>query len=192
MNFMNTGSIKGLIASIGRPNERPAKKGIGEDKLKYVNPKLCTECGGACCKRCGCEFSPDDFSEISFETLKNEIEKGYISIDFAYGEEILRSSGVYFLRARNAGRPIVDTEDVRGSGCILLTDSGCKLDYEQRPSGGRLLIPAEEKKNFLGENTRICKSDYKIEECCDEWIPFQEIIGELINYFKDKDFPCSI
>lgn len=29
-------------------------------------------------------------------------------------------------------------------------------------------------------------------ECCYEWMLHQKIICELINYFKDKDFPCSI
>ena len=162
------------------------------DKAKNVNSELCAECGGECCKRCGCHFSPDDFEDISFEALKLEIKKGYISIDYVDGERILRSKGVYILRVRNKERPIVDTGYVRKSGCILLTDKGCKLDYEHRPSGGRLLIPAEIEKSFWGENIRICKSTYGIKECCYEWMPFQKTIYELIDYYDKKDFPCSI
>ena len=52
------------------------------DYSKNVNSKICSECGGECCKRCGCHFSPDDFKEISFEkggqkrnTLRNPAKK---------------------------------------------------------------------------------------------------------------------
>ena len=119
---------------------------------KNVNIEICSQCGGQCCKQCGCHFSPDDFEEISFEFLKKEIEKGYISIDYVDGEMIYQSIGVYILRARNKDAPVVDT-GLRRSACILLTEEGCKLDYEHRPTGGKLLIPSNEFSGFL-EKTR--------------------------------------
>lgn len=189
---MTDGNIAKLIASLDDSEERRRNIVKDYDKAKNVNSKICSECGGECCKRCGCHFSPDDFKEISFKILKKEIEKGYISIDYVDGEMIYRSLGVYILRARNAGRPIFDTGYIRESGCILLSDKGCKLDYEHRPSGGRLLIPTKNTTKFLFGEHRICSSTYGIEECCYEWMPHQEIIYELINYFKDKDFPCSL
>lgn len=148
-----------------------------------VNSEICSECGGECCKRCGCHFSPDDFKEISFDFLKTEMEKGYISIDYVDGEMILESVGVYILRARNQGFPIVDTGYQRGTQCILLTEKGCKLDYEHRPAGGRLLIPAKDKG---------CRSNYEVEDCCYEWKPYQKILHQLIEYFRDKEIPCSL
>ena len=48
---------------------------------KMENKQLCKECGGRCCKIMGCHYSPDDFEEITYESLKKEIEKGFISID---------------------------------------------------------------------------------------------------------------
>ena len=44
---------------------------------KNVNTEICAECGGKCCKRCGCHFSPDDFQEISFNFLKKEIRLNF-------------------------------------------------------------------------------------------------------------------
>lgn len=189
---MSDKNIAKLIMSLSDPELIRRNIVKDYDKEENVNSKLCAECGGECCKCCGCHFSPDDFTDISFETLKREIQKGYISIDYVDGERILRSTGVYILRVRNKERPIVDTGYVRKSGCILLTEKGCKLDYEHRPSGGRLLIPTKKMKNFWGEEVRACKSSYGIKECCYEWMPHQKIICELINYFEDKDFPCSI
>ena len=158
---------------------------------KNVNPKICSECGGECCKRCGCHFSPDDFEEISFEFLKKELEKGYISIDYVDGEFLYQFYGIYILRMRNQDAPIVDTWYKR-SPCILLTENGCKLDYEHRPTGGKLLIPSNMFYPVSGKLERICRTTYGIEECCYEWRPYQKILHELVKYFKDKDFTCSI
>ena len=55
------------------------------DLARNVNEEVCKKCRGVCCKQCGCHFSPDDFKEISYEYLKKELEKGYISIDYIYG-----------------------------------------------------------------------------------------------------------
>ena len=150
---------------------------------KNVNSEICSKCGGKCCKMCGCHFSPDDFEEISFESLKKEIEKGYISIDLVDGELIYSEINVYILRARNVNSPIVDYDYGERGQCILLTESGCKLDYENRPSGGKLLVPREATK---------CHQNYTIKNCCYEWLPHKKILKNLADYFEDKDFPCSL
>lgn len=157
---------------------------------KNVNTEICSQCGGSCCKQCGCHFSPDDFEEISFEFLKKEIEKGYISIDYVDGEMIYQSIGVYILRVRNQDAPVVDT-GFRRTPCILLTGGGCKLDYEHRPTGGKLLIPSNE---FFGifEKKRNCHSCYSIKDCCYEWKSHQKILHDLVEYFKDKEIQCLV
>ena len=154
----------------------------------YKNPKniseeICKECQGACCKKCGCHFSPDDFSDISFESLKKELEKGYISIDSIDGDLVYSDVNVFILRIRNVGAPIVDTDIRKKSPCILLTKSGCKLDYAKRPSGGKLLIPRKEMK---------CSQTYNMIDCSYEWLPHKKVLHELAEYFKDKDFPCTL
>lgn len=162
--------------------------------LKNTSKKICSKCGGECCKNCGCHFSPDDFKEISFEYLKKEMEKGYISIDHVDGELISQSFGVFILRIRNQGAPIVDLGYKR-TPCILLTEEGCKLKYKNRPSGGKLLIPSKKFiKDIFGcdTSTRNCQTRYTIRDCCYEWKPHQKILVDLIEYFRDKEIPCSI
>ena len=160
-----------------------------DDKSKNVNASICAKCGGACCKICGCHFSPDDFEEISFESLKREIEKGYISIDHVDGEMIYSDNGVFILRVRNQGSPIVDTSFRREKQCILFGKNGCKLDYEHRPTGGKLLIP----NSVSAINHEMqCTNKYSIRDCCYEWLPHKKILYQLVQYFEDKDFPCSI
>lgn len=159
-------------------------------KPENVNSEICKQCGGGCCKRCGCNFSPDDFQEISFECLRREMEKGYISIDYVDADMIYRSWGAYILRMRNQNRPIVDTGYVRGTPCILWSERGCKLDYEHRPSGGKLMMPSTQIDRTTGEH--ICPTSYSTRQCCYEWKPYQDILRQLRDYFKDKDFPCSL
>lgn len=159
------------------------------DISKNVKSSVCAECGGACCKACGCHFSPDDFKDTSFEGLKKEIEKGYISIDYVDGEIIYSDIGVYILRIRNQESPIVDTGFRVRTSCILLTEQGCKLDYEHRPTGGKLLIP-NSTSSF--SHQMKCHSKYSIEDCCYEWKPHKKVLYQLAEYFKNRDIPCSL
>lgn len=159
------------------------------DNPENLNPSVCAECGGVCCKACGCHFSPDDFKDVSFDGLKKEIEKGYISIDYVDGEIVWSSIGIYILRARNQDSPIVDTGFRNRKPCILLTENGCKLDYEKRPTGGKLLIP-NTISSFCHETT--CKSKYKIVDCCYEWKPHQKVLYQLVKYFENKNISCSL
>lgn len=169
----------------------PAHRSIKKDysEAETINTKICTECGGRCCKTCGCHFSPDDFPEISFEYLKKELEKGYISIDLVDGEMFYENTFIYILRIRNHNAPIVDTKGLFRTPCILLTENGCKLDYAHRPAGGKLLIPKE---TILYDEVRDCVSKYDIKDCCYEWKPYQNVLHELVQYFKGKDYPCSL
>lgn len=172
---------------LNRHKSRSIKKNY--DISSVTNAEICSQCGGKCCKKCGCHFSPDDFQEISFDFLKQEIEKGYISIDYVDREIILEDFGMFILRIRNQKSPIVDVENYTRNPCILLTEKGCKLDYEHRPTGGKLLIPDNNLKNFESPQ---CHSYYDIDDCCHEWKPYQEILYQLVKYFKNKDIPCSL
>lgn len=166
-----------------------------ERKKEYTteettNPNLCAKCGGECCKGCGCHFSPEDFEDTSFEGLKRELEKGYISIDRVDGRAFDRPEMFFILRIRNRGARIVYLNYERGEPCILLTEKGCKLSYTKRPTGGRLLIPVAVK--YKGLTCLNCQSAYTIEDCCMEWRPYQQVLSELIHYFKYKDYPCLL
>ena len=187
----NIGDLMKRLEEIIHPTlqYRSIEKDYSESR--NVNSEICAECGGRCCKKCGCHFSPDDFKEISFEFLKNELEKGYISIDHVDGEMIYQDFGVDILRIRNKGAPVVDFTYKR-SQCILLTENGCKLDYEHRPTGGKLLIPSAEVIQLRDRTERSCHHEYDIMKCCYEWQPHQRILHRLVEYFKGKEIPCSL
>lgn len=134
----------------------------------YENVEICAECKGECCKALGCHFSPTDFDEISFDALKAEIDKGFISIDWWDGDV-----PEFFLRMRNKYAPIVDPS--WGGVCMLLTDKGCPLPFEKRPLGARALKP--------GRNG--CTSEYGKYECKEEWLEYSDILWELYNHYQD-------
>lgn len=164
---------------------RSVRKDYSEETL---NHKICEECKGECCKRCGCYISPDEFEEISFDALKKEIEKGYISIEGVDGEIIYSDFYYYILRVRNKDTPIVDESFIGRNECILLSETGCRLSDDKRPAGGRLMVPKKrEERRKWG-----CPSKYSLKECCYEWKPHKKVLYELRKYFENKDFPCLL
>lgn len=145
------------------------------------NKEICRVCRGLCCKSCGCHFSPDDFKEITFESLKKEIDKGNISIDWWDGSPFVdndigvSSDGIeraYYLRMRNQDSPIVDPS--WGGQCSLLTDTGCPLSYEERPKGARELIPISEGR---------CYSNYTKKQACKDWYEYDDILRRLVEIY---------
>ena len=159
---------------------------------RYRNEKLCAECGGLCCKHCGCFLSPDDFGnrdEITINVLKREIQKGYITLELVDLDQFyIRNGFAYVVRVRNAGSPIVETSVYRPSSpCILLGENGCKLDWEHRPSGGKLLAP-----KMSSDGALHCHSDYDARMTINEWMKYQGILHELSSFYSDANIPCSI
>ena len=137
------------------------------------NLELCVECKGKCCKNLGCHFSPKDFKAIDFETLKNLIEKGYISIDWWEGDVFDKNRRrTLYLRIRNKDANIVDPS--WGGQCMLLTEHGCSLPFNERPMGGRGLIPS------INE----CIVGYSKEDCCKEWYIYQDLLEKLVKVFS--------
>lgn len=135
----------------------------------------CAKCQGVCCKRMGCHFSPTDFKEITFESLKQEIDKGFISIDWW---ENWGGPNEYYLRMRHVGSPVVDPS--WGGRCILLTDTGCPLSFENRPLGARSLKPKETADG-------ICAVFYSKEDCKNEWLQYEDILEDLVEYYRGAE-----
>lgn len=136
----------------------------------YKCENICkSTCKGKCCRSMGCHFSPDDFKEISFDYLKREIDKGNISIDWWVSDE-----PQYFLRMRNINSKIIDPS--WGGQCILWTEKGCSLKFEERPKGARMLKP-----NLL--NSDNCKQFYSKESCKDDWLEYSDILNRLVEIY---------
>lgn len=143
---------------------------------KSQNSQLCTECGGQCCKRCGCSYFPKDL-DMSFTNLSDMFEKKLLVIDWVqYNDDSvynLLPEPIYYCRVPN----ITDTSHVglsnRGN-CIYLTPTGCMLSYDERPTGGKLYVPF-----WSG-----CYTLYKPQEFIDAWTPYQDLLKSFINENK--------
>lgn len=146
---------------------------------KYFDHLQCKICAGQCCKNNGCSFSPSDFKRISFPILKKIIEKGFIAIievdKFVTGFE----KDILALRVRNKDEPVVNLSGEHNEGCILLEDTGCPFSDDDRPYGGRALIP---EKFILGTCIRGCSS----RQIAEAWFPYQEILQALKDEFEGK------
>ncbi len=144
------------------------------EDIKVYQPKpCCAVCKGSCCRRMACHYSPRDFKDLSFESLKKEIEKGRISIDWWEAEE-----PEYYLRARHVNASIVDPSF--GGICINLTEDGCSLSFEDRPLGGKAVKP---------DPMMRCQNSYTKEMCKEEWKPYSQTLKRLAEYFSSQ---CEI
>ena len=159
------------------PNKfyKPAYKWF--DAEEDTDPDLCKKCGGRCCLKCGCYYSPDDFGKITFIKLKRIIDRGYIKIEYIPGKYFNSKRGTYILRIRNKGESI--TGHSISSKCILHSKMGCKLPLEKRPSGGKMLIPIVDY-----EGIARCYNRYGLDDCCHEWNAYRRIVRHLVRYYR--------
>ena len=147
-------------------------------KLDTDIPDVCAECGGLCCKTCGCEYSPEDFDDLSFMGLKSIIDQGYISIIKIPGTMYNLGNDTYILRIRNKNENVVSSglPNTTKDGCSLLTDTGCMLSYEKRPTGGKMLLP---------KLNNQCEKRYGHYECSREWSYYQDVLKQLVAYYSE-------
>lgn len=150
-----------------------------------INYRLCSRCGGGCCRNMGCHISPDDLISVTKDSIRSLInESGCISIDWWDGNPVTKTNTyaddyidrVYFLRIKNKGCKTVDPS-YGGTPCYLLTDTGCPLSFAYRPKGGRELIPHE--------NNLECEIIYSKRQCAVDWEPYNDILKELVEEYKN-------
>lgn len=146
---------------------------------KYIDYDMCKECGGQCCKENGCVYLPQDFDKLDFNSLRDQIEKGYISISGQPITGFLKDAWTFllYLRARNRDADVVDLITY-GGPCKLLTEVGCSLTEEERPSLGLLVKPTK-----IGGP---CEKKFEPQIALD-WIDHSEVLAELVTYYTDKD-----
>lgn len=143
---------------------------------KYIDYEMCKKCGGVCCKQNGCVYMPKDFESMEFSYLKNELEKGKISIS-GQATKIVNDMWTYipYLRARNKDANIVDLI-TNGGPCINLTETGCSLSEEKRPTFGLLVKPTK-----IGGPCEKVKSG-----SANDWLNYSEVLEKLVKY-SNKD-----
>ena len=76
------------------------------ENTKFENKNICRECGGKCCKKCGCDYSTDNFQDLSMKALEEILSEGKISIVAALNIKKSKNGNKFiipflYLRARN-------------------------------------------------------------------------------------------
>ena len=134
--------------------------------MKYENQTLCSACGGYCCKQSPCFFMPEDFPDLSLEGLLKEFrEKDYLCI-------ILDEVAYISMRTEH-WKSVVRLFEKRVSGpCVLLTPTGCKFSYDERPTGGKLLIP----------DYGRCYLKLDAKSFIKAWKPYSEVLHQLMAH----------
>lgn len=150
-----------------------------EQKIKgHFNKKICSDCGGKCCKFLpGCMF-PEDFKEISKENILGLLTTGNFSIDswvgdIRPGKDLWDVS--YFLRPATKGNEGKIYDESWGGKCVFLRNTGCLLSDNKKPFGCRILEPKE---NLEGK----CKTNNgDKKDSVLAWVPYRDIFEEIIN-----------
>lgn len=153
------------------------------------NHEICARCGGKCCMSYGCHLHPDDFIKrfgpITRESIIAALECGDYSVDAWNGDvredefpEIAKDIPEtelkfesWFFRTRHIGYEVIDNYS-SGGVCVNFTKHGCKFSWEDRPSGGRALIPVE---GSECEQTSFDKPDAVL-----AWLPYSDLIEKVI------------
>lgn len=163
-------------------------------KVGCENSQVCKECGGKCCKKAPCHWGPDDIKDLSYSGIKKFLkEKKYISVLRLPGEvcevcfRTIDYKGEYFYilrtRTRGTGIAAVVNQIDKDDKCMLLTPEGCKISFEERPKGARLLIP-DEKRN--------CNQLYSFDDCIFDWQGYQDVLEKVFRYFRITDMHNTI
>jgi len=151
------------------------------EEIVYENKDICKKCGGKCCKKCGCDYSIENFDNLKIDNLQKILEQGDISIvsyqKFQYVRGRLINEPFLYLRARNKNRPIVDLLSLKTT-CASLTENGCKFSLEERPKGGVNLIP--------GENGTRCYHVKDAMSIIEGWRNHQKTLINLIKRLTGK------
>ena len=143
---------------------------------KYEDKDICSRCGGFCCKKSGCDYSTDNFTDLSINSLQEKLAEGNMSIvamltfhELSNGK--LTVSPFLYLRARNKDRDVVDLLSLKKT-CSMLTDTGCSYSLEDRPKGGVNLLPREPKP---------CVPDVDPYEIVKGWERYQKVLQRLVK-----------
>lgn len=156
---------------------------------KNEDLSICSKCGGMCCKKSGCDYASNDFVNLKYQSLIDELNKGDKSIVAMINFNTLKNGRLIaepylYIRARNNDRDIVDLISMK-TRCSQLTDTGCMHSYEDRPFGGKNLKPS---KMEDGPCRPVISPIYII----DSWRDYQKILRKLVKYYTGMSVECKI
>lgn len=155
---------------------------------KYFNFKMCSACGGACCKRHAGSYAPEDIKEpITAELISELLRGGKHAIDWWEGDVLDRGNNdrnSFYLRPRHKGEKAVVGS--WGGVCINWTEQGCSLSEEEKPFQCKHLIPDYnfETKQANCDTDDADKTSKK--QMIIRWLPYQEQLSEAIDLFYNR------
>lgn len=145
--------------------------------MKYPeNRKICQECKGRCCKNIPGIVSPKDLKLPKTYLLKKYIISGKYTIDYWIGDPRTNKNEleqVYFIRPSVKGKEGEIPNASWGGECTFLTVKGCILKINKRPLQCQMLKPHKYKCIIINK--------YSKKNLIIQWIPYQNIIQNLIN-----------
>lgn len=139
----------------------------------FDNKKICSECGGNCCKSMPGSCYPSDFGlPGNFDKLNKALESGRYCIDWWDGDpredEIeFEDYECYYVRPATKDKIGIRHDPSWGGECNFLKENGCELESEGRPLNCQKLEPVEGGKCVLHDN--VCKQDAVI-----AWLPYAD------------------
>ena len=152
-----------------------------KDIKEFEDKDMCSKCGGMCCKNSGCNYLPNDFSNMNFDYLKSRLDEENISITAIFNffcnnkKEVVSANPILHLRVRNVGKGIIDLFSKKTS-CSVLTETGCPYTLEKRPSGGVYLIPKK----------AGCINIYPEKNQIEDWTKHQKVLQKLVRYYSNN------
>lgn len=140
------------------------------------NKEICAECGGKCCKKCGCDYAPKDFESLSIDYLQQKLSEGNISIVSSLCFDKLKDGRltcipILYLRARNIDRPVVDLLSLKTT-CSLLKIDGCPYDFDNRPSGAKNVVPSKNGCYSYEDPNKLIM---------EPWMNYQKVLTRLVK-----------
>ena len=152
-----------------------------EQENKLEDYDICRECGGKCCIKCGCDYSALDFDDLSYNKLCEILSEGKISIvSMVNFRKIPNGKTIadlfLYLRARNTDRDVVDLISMK-TKCSLLTENGCSYSYDERPTGGKNLVPVSGGRCYPNEDPY---------ELMESWRPYQNSLRKVVKRYTGK------
>lgn len=145
------------------------------------NKLLCNNCGSCCKKYAGIVF-PEQLPDINAVVLASKLKEGYCFdryytiLDDDTNFQEAQDEFVYFMRPQHKGKENRKSDDgLWGGECVFLTDTGCKLTFDERPRQCQILVPSQ---------NRICSlgiPGYRKRDAALAWLPYQNVIRKIVR-----------
>lgn len=158
-------------------------KRLIEDVPEYPASTHCAECDGYCCKRIPGSVHPKDLGPDVMARVAKMLRSGDYQFDYWEGDwdEEHADLMAYYLRPtvqNGRGRFLYGTW---GSPCILLGRDGCKLCFDDRPWGCRIVEPLE--RGTCTQHQPCGKDNCKL-VTIPLWFQYNAEIRELLQKLK--------